>query len=125
MPPRRASTRRALCHPQRRRHPARLPASTPLKYLGFGVNLPHMSTSVTSPSSIVAAAGGTFLLESRTPAEVFTPEDLSEEQRQIAEPAQDAWPFGGGDDLEEAGQPDRIEFGEALPAQTPPRRDHD
>ena len=43
-----------------------------------------MSTSVTSPSAIVAAAGGTFLLESRTPAEIFTPEDLSEEQRQIS-----------------------------------------
>ncbi|MGA3372250.1 MAG: acyl-CoA dehydrogenase family protein [Terracidiphilus sp.] len=37
-----------------------------------------------SPSPIVAAAGGSFLLESRTPAEVFTPEDLNEEQRQIA-----------------------------------------
>ena len=35
-------------------------------------------------SSIVAAAGGSFLLEIRTPAEVFTPEDLNEEQRQIA-----------------------------------------
>jgi len=35
-------------------------------------------------SSIVAAAGGSFLLETRTPAEVFTPEDLNEEQRQIA-----------------------------------------
>ena len=35
-------------------------------------------------SPIVAAAGGSFLLESRTPAEVFTPEDLNEEQRQIA-----------------------------------------
>ena len=33
---------------------------------------------------IVAAPGGSFLLESRTPTEVFTPEDLSEEQRQIA-----------------------------------------
>jgi butyryl-CoA dehydrogenase len=32
----------------------------------------------------VAAAGGSFLLETRTPAEVFTPEDLNEEQRQIA-----------------------------------------
>jgi butyryl-CoA dehydrogenase len=41
-----------------------------------------MSTSVASP--IVAAAGGSFLLEARTPAEVFTPEDLNEEQRQIA-----------------------------------------
>jgi butyryl-CoA dehydrogenase len=35
-------------------------------------------------SPIIAAAGGSFLLESRTPAEVFTPEDLNEEQRQIA-----------------------------------------
>jgi butyryl-CoA dehydrogenase len=35
-------------------------------------------------SPIVAAAGGSFLLESRTPEEIFTPEDLSEEQRQIA-----------------------------------------
>jgi alkylation response protein AidB-like acyl-CoA dehydrogenase len=41
-----------------------------------------MSTS--TASSIVAAAGGSFLLETRTPAEVFTPEDLNEEQRQIA-----------------------------------------
>jgi butyryl-CoA dehydrogenase len=36
------------------------------------------------PSPIVAAAGGSFLLETRTPAEIFTPEDLNEEQRQIA-----------------------------------------
>ncbi len=41
-----------------------------------------MSTQVASP--IVAAPGGSFLLETRTPAEVFTPEDLNEEQRQIA-----------------------------------------
>src|SRR5271157_2961881 len=40
--------------------------------------------SALSASPIVAAAGGSFLLESRTPAEVFTPEDLNEEQRQIA-----------------------------------------
>jgi butyryl-CoA dehydrogenase len=32
----------------------------------------------------VAAAGGSFLLDTRTPAEIFTPEDLNEEQRQIA-----------------------------------------
>ncbi len=32
----------------------------------------------------VAATGGSFLLETRTPEEVFTPEDLSEEHRQIA-----------------------------------------
>ncbi len=35
-------------------------------------------------SRVLAAPGGSFLLESRTPAEVFTPEDLNEEQRQIA-----------------------------------------
>ena len=40
--------------------------------------------SMLSPSPIVAAAGGSFLLETRTPAEIFTPEDLNEEQRQIA-----------------------------------------
>ena len=38
-------------------------------------------------SPIVAAAGGSFLVETRTPAEVFTPEDLNEEQRQIASTA--------------------------------------
>ncbi|MGD0831021.1 MAG: acyl-CoA dehydrogenase family protein [Terracidiphilus sp.] len=38
----------------------------------------------TSDSPIAAAPGGGFLLESRIPAEVFTPEDLNEEQRQIA-----------------------------------------
>ena len=41
-----------------------------------------MSSIADSP--VVAAAGGSFLLESRSPAEVFTPEDLTEEQRQIA-----------------------------------------
>ena len=40
-----------------------------------------------SVSPIVAAPGGSFLLEDRTPAEIFTPEDLSEEQRQIASTA--------------------------------------
>jgi alkylation response protein AidB-like acyl-CoA dehydrogenase len=40
-----------------------------------------MSASTSSP--VVAAAGGSFLLETRTPAEIFTPEDLNEEQRQI------------------------------------------
>src|SRR5271170_6287537 len=39
------------------------------------------------PSPVAAAAGGSFLLESRTPAEVFTQEDLNEEQRQIASTA--------------------------------------
>ena len=41
-----------------------------------------------TPSPIVAASGGSFLIESRRPDEVFTPEDLSEEQRQIAATAE-------------------------------------
>lgn len=41
-----------------------------------------MSTPSFSP--VLAAQGGSFLLETRTPDEVFTPEDLNEEQRQIA-----------------------------------------
>jgi len=40
--------------------------------------------SATTASLIAAAPGGSFLLETRTPAEVFTPEDFTEEQRQIA-----------------------------------------
>ncbi len=40
--------------------------------------------SSTTLSAILAATGGSFLLEDRMPAEVFTPEDLNEEQRQIA-----------------------------------------
>ena len=44
-----------------------------------------MPTLTASP--IVAAAGGSFLLEDRSPEEIFTPEDLTEEQRQIAETA--------------------------------------
>ena len=39
-------------------------------------------------AGIVAAAGGSFLIESRTPDEIFTPEDLNEEQRQIAATAE-------------------------------------
>jgi alkylation response protein AidB-like acyl-CoA dehydrogenase len=54
-----------------------------------------MSTVTPSPAStsadlvalIAAAPGGSFLLEDRAPEEIFTPEDLSEEQRQIAETA--------------------------------------
>jgi alkylation response protein AidB-like acyl-CoA dehydrogenase len=38
----------------------------------------------TDASPIAAATGGSFLLETRTPDEIFTPEDLNEEQRQIA-----------------------------------------
>ena len=41
-----------------------------------------MSTLTVSPA--FAAPGGSFLLETRSPAEIFTPEDLNEEQRQIA-----------------------------------------
>jgi butyryl-CoA dehydrogenase len=40
--------------------------------------------SSSTVSQIAPGAGGSFLLDSRLPAEVFTPEDLNEEQRQIA-----------------------------------------
>jgi alkylation response protein AidB-like acyl-CoA dehydrogenase len=38
--------------------------------------------------AVVAARGGSFLIEDRAPDEVFTPEDLSEEQRMIGDTAQ-------------------------------------
>src|SRR5947209_6894310 len=41
-----------------------------------------MSSVAVSP--IAAAKGGSFLIETREPGEVFTPEDLTAEQRQIA-----------------------------------------
>ena len=40
--------------------------------------------SATAATPVIAAKGGSFLTETRTPAEVFTPEDLNEEQRQMA-----------------------------------------
>src|SRR5215475_189327 len=45
-----------------------------------------MATSTTSKEII---AGGSFLLESRTPAEVFTPEDFSEQHKLIAQTAEE------------------------------------
>src|SRR5579885_1795927 len=41
----------------------------------------------TLSSPVFPAKGGSFLIESRTPEEVFTPEDLSEEQLQMASTA--------------------------------------
>jgi alkylation response protein AidB-like acyl-CoA dehydrogenase len=38
----------------------------------------------TTAAPILAAKGGSFLVENRTPAEILTPEDLSEEHRQMA-----------------------------------------
>jgi alkylation response protein AidB-like acyl-CoA dehydrogenase len=46
------------------------------------------ASSNVAGADVVAAAGGSFLIESRTPGEVFTPEDLNEEQRQIAATAE-------------------------------------
>jgi alkylation response protein AidB-like acyl-CoA dehydrogenase len=40
-------------------------------------------------SSVIAAKGGSFLIEDRAPHEVFTPEDFTEEHRQIARTAVD------------------------------------
>jgi alkylation response protein AidB-like acyl-CoA dehydrogenase len=42
------------------------------------------AAAAAAPSTVLPAAGGSFLLESRSPGEIFTPEDLSDEQRQIA-----------------------------------------
>src|SRR5579885_2100248 len=45
-----------------------------------------MATATTPAStSVQAPSGGSFLLEERQPAEIFTPENFSDEQRQIAE----------------------------------------
>ena len=46
-----------------------------------------MATDTQTP--IIAATGGSFLIETRTPDEIFTMEDLSEEQRMIADTARD------------------------------------
>src|SRR5512141_577320 len=46
-----------------------------------------MTTDAIDP--IVAARGGSFLVEDRTPDEVFTPEDLSDEQVMIGRTADD------------------------------------
>jgi alkylation response protein AidB-like acyl-CoA dehydrogenase len=46
-----------------------------------------MATDTQVP--VVAARGGSFLIEDRGTAEVFTPEDLSDEQRMIAETAEE------------------------------------
>ena len=43
--------------------------------------------TTTATVTAKAAKGGSFLLEERKPEDVFTPEDLSEEQRQIAKTA--------------------------------------
>ncbi len=47
-----------------------------------------MPMDAVTASPIAAAAGGSFLVESRAPDEIFTPEDLNEEQRQIAATAE-------------------------------------
>ena len=46
-----------------------------------------LASHPTHPTTVKAAAGGSFLLEERTPQEIFTPEDFNDEQRQIAETA--------------------------------------
>jgi alkylation response protein AidB-like acyl-CoA dehydrogenase len=46
-----------------------------------------MATDTKAP--VVAARGGSFLIEERAPEEVFTPEDFTEEQRMIGETAEE------------------------------------
>ena len=45
---------------------------------------PSRPATAADASSVLAASGGSFLLEDRAPEEIFTPEDLNEEQRQVA-----------------------------------------
>ncbi|MBP6705531.1 MAG: acyl-CoA dehydrogenase family protein, partial [Vicinamibacteria bacterium] len=45
-----------------------------------------MTTETLQP---VAAKGGDFLIEDRTPGEVFTPEDYTDEQNMLAQTARD------------------------------------
>lgn len=48
-----------------------------------------MATTTTPPVRAKQAKGGSFLIEDETPQDVFTPEDFSEEQRQIAKTTTD------------------------------------
>lgn len=48
-----------------------------------------MATTTTRPVHARQAKGGAFLIEDETPQDVFTPEDFSEEQRQIAKTTND------------------------------------
>lgn len=48
-----------------------------------------MATTTTRPVHARQAKGGAFLIEDETPQDVFTPEDFSEEQRQIAKTTTD------------------------------------
>ena len=43
----------------------------------------------TETAAVVAARGGAFLIENRSPGEVFTPEDFSDEQRMLADTARE------------------------------------
>ncbi len=45
-----------------------------------------MATATTSAPA-KAVTGGSFLIEERQPSDIFTPEDFTDEQRQIAETA--------------------------------------
>ncbi len=45
--------------------------------------------SVTSAMPGTRISGGSFLLDQRSPDEVFTPEDFSEQQRMIAQTAEE------------------------------------
>jgi alkylation response protein AidB-like acyl-CoA dehydrogenase len=45
----------------------------------------------TAAATLPKTKGGTFLIEERTPDEIFTPEDLTEEHRDIARTADEFW----------------------------------
>ena len=45
----------------------------------------------TVTATLPKTQGGAFLIEDRTPAEIFTPEDLTDEHRAIARTAEEFW----------------------------------
>jgi len=48
-----------------------------------------MATIAVPQATTRRVAGGSFLIEDLKPADVYTPEDFSDEQRQIAVPGED------------------------------------
>src|SRR5439155_19396088 len=46
---------------------------------------------VTTAAALPKTKGGAFLIEERTPEEIFTPEDLTEEHRAIGRTADEFW----------------------------------
>src|SRR6266481_3038934 len=53
--------------------------------------LKETESMATVTATLPKTQGGGFLIEDRTPAEIFTPEDLTDEHRAIARTAEEFW----------------------------------